>query len=370
MNPSAPDQHEITTAAPLHREDGTLAEPGFARSLLPIYDRSRIQASAWRRKEWDYYLVQDEEVALCMTIADLAFGALFSVALVDLAGDGATLLDAPQDGLHRPDRPASARTASTMRFLTFGRTGLPSSSAAGDVSFESRKLSLHFSTVDGTRRLRARVRDFHDGHDLDAEVTLTDEPQDSMVLVTPFAEDAKAFYLNQKIVGMDAVGHVTLGDHRHEFRSGDATGLLDWGRGVWTRDNTWYWAAAQGHQDGHRIGFNLGYGFGDTSAASENMFFLDGVAHKLDRVDFGIPGDDEPGGPRYLDDWHVTSNDGRIELTFHPIVERRDDVDLKLVVSQQHQLFGTATGHVVLDDGSRLEFTDLRMMGEKVRNKW
>ena len=24
-------------------------------------------------------------------------------------------------------------------------------------------------------------------------------------------------------------------------------GLLDWGRGVWAYDNTWYWAAAQGH---------------------------------------------------------------------------------------------------------------------------
>lgn len=26
--------------------------------------------------------------------------------------------------------------------------------------------------------------------------------------------------------------------------------------------------------DGHRFGFNIGYGFGDTSAASENVIFM------------------------------------------------------------------------------------------------
>ena len=40
---------------------------------------------------------------------------------------------------------------------------------------------------------------------------------------------------------------------------------------MWTYDNVWYWAAAQGHQAGHVVGLNLGYGFGDTTAASENM---------------------------------------------------------------------------------------------------
>ena len=57
----------------------------------------------------------------------------------------------------------------------------------------------------------------------------------------------------------------------HEFDPAEALGLLDWGRGVWTYDNVWYWAAAQGHQAGHVVGLNLGYGFGDTTAASENM---------------------------------------------------------------------------------------------------
>jgi hypothetical protein len=60
--------------------------------------------------------------------------------------------------------------------------------------------------------------------------------------------------------------------------------------------------------DGHSFGFNIGYGFGDTTAASENILFYDGVAHKLDDVKFHIP---ESG---YTDPWKFTSNNGRFEM--------------------------------------------------------
>ena len=97
------------------------------------------------------------------------------------------------------------------------------------------------------------------------------------------------FRSNQKNIGMKAEGYADLDGKRYDFSKADTYGLLDWGRGVWTYDNTWYWGSASGKVDGHEIGFNIGYGFGDTSAATENMFFYDGIAHKLDKVTFNIP---------------------------------------------------------------------------------
>ena len=38
------------------------------------------------------------------------------------------------------------------------------------------------------------------------------------------------------------------------------------------------------------MGFNLGYGFGNTEKATENMIFVDGKASKLEQVTFQIPG--------------------------------------------------------------------------------
>ena len=57
-------QHEITTSGPLLGSDGNLLEPGWARSLLPVYRRADIKAGAMRVKEWDYYLITDGHIGL------------------------------------------------------------------------------------------------------------------------------------------------------------------------------------------------------------------------------------------------------------------------------------------------------------------
>jgi hypothetical protein len=36
------------------------------------------------------------------------------------------------------------------------------------------------------------------------------------------------------------------------------------------------------------FGFNIGYGFGDTSAASENMIFFEGRGHKIGRLSIAL----------------------------------------------------------------------------------
>ena len=58
---------------------------------------------------------------------------------------------------------------------------------------------------------------------------------------------------------------------RYEFDPKTDFGTLDWGRGVWTYDNTWYWGSGNADINGNSFGFNIGYGFGNTSAATENV---------------------------------------------------------------------------------------------------
>jgi hypothetical protein len=363
-------QNEIVGSGDLHNEDGTLANPGFARGHYQKYDRSRIKASKWRLKEWDYYLINNAECALCFTIADLGYAGLYSVSLIDFGTSDEPILDNPQPGSAPEGSRACCKTTSVMTAFPFGKTNLPCTSKEGVSSVDHSKMKMTFTVEDGERRLVVWVKDFFNGKSLEADIALSDEPRDSMVIATPFSESPTSFYFNQKIVAMKARGSFTFAGKTHVFDSETSLGLLDWGRGVWTRDNTWYWAAAQGYQDGHRIGFNLGYGFGDTSAASENMFFIDGVAHKLDQVDFGIPGDVEGKRPSYLKPWHFTSSDGRIDMTFTPIVDRTDYINHFVVVSDQHQVMGHCAGTVTLDDGTVFKFDHLMTTAEKIRNKW
>ena len=63
-------QHEITSRAPLLDAAGKLREAGYAKRLLPVYDRAAIRAGAARIKEWDYYLVANDHYAVALTIDD------------------------------------------------------------------------------------------------------------------------------------------------------------------------------------------------------------------------------------------------------------------------------------------------------------
>lgn len=45
------EQHEITAPIPLLDEQGNLTQAGYARRLLPVYDRSKVKGGLTRLKE-------------------------------------------------------------------------------------------------------------------------------------------------------------------------------------------------------------------------------------------------------------------------------------------------------------------------------
>ena len=100
------------------------------------------------------------------------------------------------------------------------------------------------------------------------------------------------------------------------------------------------------------------------------MLFYKGRAHKLSQVTFHIPGDGGKGTPDYLQPWTFTSDDGRFEMDYTPVLDRAIRSDVGLIKSDQHQVFGIFNGRAVLDDGTVLDVKDLPGFAEKVINKW
>ena len=88
------------------------------------------------------------------------------------------------------------------------------------------------------------------------------------------------------------------------------------------------------------------------------------MAHKIDDVTFHIPQDD------YCKPWTFSSSDGRFEMEFMPILDRSACMDYKLIVSDQHQVFGKMSGVAVLDDGTHLHIKDVLCFAEKVHNRY
>lgn len=341
---------EITQPQPLLNQHGLLTERGFSKRMLLQYDRAAIKANKLRIKEWDYYLIGNDEFAVALTIADNSYMGLVSASVLDF-------------------KQPSEVTKSVMSLLPLGKTKLPSASSAGDVVFQNKKVNMAFLNDGQKRSIRCNWIEFDDGRDLTIEIDLTDEPTDSIVIATPFANDDKAFYYNQKINCLRANGRATLGSEEYVFHPESSFGVLDWGRGVWTYKNTWYWGSGSGMIAGKTFGFNIGYGFGDTAAASENMLFYDGIAHKLDDIIFHIP-IDSSGKEDYLKQWKFSSSDQRFEMEFTPIIDRYAHTSVGIISSEQHQVFGTFDGKAILDDGTILTVSRFLGFAEKVKNRW
>ena len=135
---------------------------------------------------------------------------------------------------------------------------------------------------------------------------------------------------------------------------------------MWEYRSFWVWASASGSlPDGRSVGLNLGFGFGDTSAATENTLILDGRIHKLGQVDFTYDPTD------FKRPWRMVSPDGRLDLEFTPFLERVSaKTNLLLITSEVHQMFGRYRGSVKADDGETIAIVGLIGFAEEHHARW
>ena len=341
-------QHEIFAKAPLLDENGNLREPGWARKLLPEYHRADIKASPLRIKEWDYYLITDGHIGLALTIADNGYMGLDSISFLNF--------DERWE-----------KTKSPMRVMPMGKTKLPETSADGATEISRGGYAMAFYHEDGARKLRFHMDKFRGKDAIEGILSLTDAPEESMVIATPFDKPGH-FYYNQKINCMRAEGWIELGEKRIDVTPDKFFAVLDWGRGVWTYENTWYWGSASGELDGVPFGWNIGYGFGNTEAATENVLIYDGKIHKLGEVTFNIPMKD--GKEDFMAPWTFTSDDNRFYMEFTPVLDRSAYTSALVIKSDQHQVFGHFSGRITLDDGTVLPVKNFFGFAEKVVNQW
>ncbi len=344
-------QFEITRPIDLLDDNGHIIEQGWARKPYWNYDREKIKAARHRIKEWDYYYIlsHDKGYGITFTISDLGYLGVAAVCWIDLNDKTFTQLD-------------------TMNLFPMGKTALPPSSESGDVSYGDKKINIQVKLEGHKRIITFDAPSFvskKGEKGIKGTIALHQPPDlESMVIATSWEENRQAFYYNQKTNCMAAEGSVELGDNVYEFTPETDFAGIDWGRGNWTYKNRWYWGSASGTLDGESFGWNIGYGFSDRSPASENVIFYKGRVHKLDEVTFKI------NTKAYMAPWKFTSNDGRFNLDFQPLVDRCGSTNLLLIKSVQHQVFGHFTGEATLDDGTKLQVERFLGFAEDVLNWW
>jgi len=298
----------------------------------------------FRIKRWDYYAVFTPQRFFSATIADLGYAGNIFVYTLDF-----TTGELHEEGLVIP---------------LGANIELPRSSTGGTSTYRGKDARLVFQVGADYRQISVDWPGFHDGRGIQADVRLAcPEEHESMTIVIPIED--KRFYYNRKINCMPASGSLTYGDIQETLDDRTSLGSLDWGRGVWAYSSFWNWASASGFlPDGRTVGLNLGCGFGDTSAATEDCLILDGRVHKLGTVTFDYNQTD------YMGVWKFRDGEKRLELDFTPFKDRMARTNLGLIVSEVHQVFGRYNGWVKADDGEIVTITDLIGFAEEHQAKW
>ena len=342
-------QQYLQGPAKLLNPDGSLTQAGWARQ--PVLDANLEDSHFYRihglqklrLKVWDYYAITTPSHFFSFTISDVGYLGMVFAYVIEF------------------DTKEYREQTLTLPFATWVR--LPRNSTEGVSEYVKDDFLMRFTAQNDARTISVRWPGFGKGK-LNAELHLACPPEhESMTIVIPIR--GNRFYYNRKINCMPASGWVEYQNQKFEIDPATCLGSLDWGRGVWEYQSFWVWASASGFlADRRKIGLNLGFGFGDTSAATEDCFILDGKIHKLDDVQFSY------NNQNFKAPWSMRSPDGRLDLVFTPFFERVAKSDALVLKSEVHQMFGAYNGSVETEEGEKLTLSNVIGWAEEHHARW
>lgn len=355
-------QKEYTEPTRLLAEDGRLLSPGWARHNVFDYDR-RNSKPAIHRKEWDFYQICNGEHMVQLSFANISIGGYVSAVLIDLRHPNknkkhaaGTIADSTVLYLGGRDKyvlPPKGDVPNNVKMTING---------IGSASFE-------FDTKETSRTLWYKSKDGKCECKFEMDIP---EGLENITTVLPFKGRPKSYFMTTKQNCMPCHGFYRNGDIKVEFSKENTFCCLDWGRVNTPYKLVWYWGNGSGYVDGqdgkkHLFGFEITWGIGDESNATETAVFYDGKAHKFGAVDVEVfPKDD-----KYMNDWHFVSEDGRFDFVMKPFYDHHCDTNaLNLLRMHSHQVHGLWSGTAILDDGTKVEVKDMYAFCEYVENKW
>ena len=283
---------------------GAIADPGFSRLQPPwaasFFERRFIE------KTWQYAAVATPEMMLAIAVIDTGYLASGICAVFDRG---------------------------SCRLLANENPVLPSVCASVDPAkarLIGPGIDARIERKDGQILIKATWA--YTDIDLALDASAAPAP---ITAVAPVGPPGR-FDLTQKTVLMPAHGEVRTGNNRFAVE-GQLAGL-DYTHGYLARETAWRWAFANGRVNGRPVAFNFSEGF--VQGEGENAVWTDGEPRPAGKISFTFDGT-SPASP-----WHIRSEDGRVDLVFHPEGYRAQTIDLMVISSRYVQPFGTFSGRL------------------------
>lgn len=341
-------QTEYTEPTQLLGKDGTLLAKGWARHNVFDYDRNDVKAQ-FRRKEWDFYQLSNGKYMVQLSFANISLGGYVSACIVDLKA-GKIIKNAFIPYVGGKDKYVLP----------------PKGDVPNYVNMKIGPAQFIFDTKETERTIWFKSGDVECSFKMDIL-----PHHENITTVLPFKGFPDRYFMTTKQNCMPCEGTYKNGNDVYEFSKDDTFCCLDWGRVDTPYKLVWYWGNGstyltddQGNK--HLFGFEITWGIGDESNATETCLFYDGIAHKIGAVDV----ETFPKPDKYMQPWRFVSEDGRFDLVMTPFYDHHADTNALVLRMHSHQVHGYWNGTVTLDDGTKLEIKDMYAFCEYVENRW
>ncbi|MBO3445944.1 DUF2804 domain-containing protein [Clostridium sp. CCUG 7971] len=191
--------------------------------------------------------------------------------------------------------------------------------------------------------------------DIDASIEIEDE---SLNVLVPWSD--KLFHYTSKQFPLKSSGYIQIGEEQCYID--EAMMFIDYGRGIWEREKSWYWLTCGFEKDNKRIGLNLGAKWTDNTGVNENCIKINNKILKINSdVEFNKIDENN---------WGIKSiNSDEVDLVFD-MINLNEKISSKYIVkSDMKQRIGILNGIVKLNN-EEIEFENNICWFEDHYAKW
>lgn len=198
-------------------------------------------------------------------------------------------------------------------------------------SFLKKKLEIVFNQKNNEWHLKCSSKD------LSAEIVFPGEAFEPMCLLTNTA--GRGFTYAQKYAGIPCSGSISFKEKKYDLKALNAFAHHDWTGGFLRKETTWQWACFSGEVSDTHVGLNVSCGVNESSF-TENCFWINGQLIKVNFVIFEFDRSD------LTSLWHITSEDGLVNLKFTPQGYNLEKKNLLITQCNFKQIIGRFEGKI------------------------
>jgi hypothetical protein len=334
------EERELTAPVDLCDERGDLNPEAVGWSRSPLV-RANLSRHWPRKKKWNFWNWISPRFVFSVTLSDIDYASFCSASFTDFEVGKRVSIISIKPG-HRFPMPEHVE-----RSVSFEGGGIEYSNLSRGDGMK----------VDFSGRAKS-------GERIEADFAVQKpEGHESLNIVVPWTSER--FQLNSKHNTLPCEGHVTVAGERFTMDPSECHAVQDFGRGIWPYRSFWNWAVCSGVQGGDRIGVNMGAKWTTGTGTNENGICFNGGLHKImeDLTWSYDPGD-------WMKPWRVRSDHSdRVDMTLHPVVVHRSNLNLVALASGGACAFGRWRG-VVRFDGDAIEIDGLIGWAEEFAHRW